>query len=857
MFFLLLDILKNISFPKYYKKNNNELAYKKDIWYSDSIHKKISKITCSPPSGYTELKEGSENSFPTNAKLYACNKNLNHLNADGSIVDLEHCTFTKIKDTGTNGGGAVYIKTTGNSGKNTISVEIKYCLFTENHGSIGGAISIFTQQNARKFYIVNCEFIKNEATSTSGLGGAICAKLTYGFIENCIFNNNKGAKGRDVYYESKTTTTSLKAEQKLTFNNNTFKNDLNAGTNSLIYMAWNDKCSISFQKNQIIIGQSVSANVKLFEYSGTLKQTKISLSNNCIYPSESNIIKAKDLTFFKSGFPTICKVDESTTPIQIPTQTPTTSIQTPTIEPTQTPTIEPTQIITSKPPDTIVCPSKPTKSLLELQENQGLPSGNTKNIYAENKNLKNIKGTNCNIVICHCSFIGIEDRSSNGGGAIYISGSRSNPTGNSTITGCTFKKCKGQKGGAVSISTEQRVRLFAFNYCTFEENEATGTDKYGGAIYFLWAFGSIHKCTFINNKGKNGCDFYYKYKNKDPISANFLEISENTFESNINDNLDKCLIYFDWSSKTSTITFKSNNVKIGSSVSDLYLFGDTTGFVSSYISLSDNCIIPGKSYIVKSNYVAFEQYKNGFLDECSKDQIMPSLTKSPKPTVTATPEATVTATLESIIEGTLKYTAIAKPEPTLVATMTDVPIPTIKETNEYTKIVSSTKTHPPKPDESQTFIESPKATPTATQHCIQSKTEFSSSESFMKTPDPATYIISTAYEVETSSKNDDEMINQTSSNDTTNAILKSTKSNKTKIVIGICAGLVAFLVLTALTAFLIIHKKSKERIKYQAYDTEQSKLYSIDHEQNSENNPLYNDDINANKDPFMEDFDEL
>ena len=160
--------------------------------------------------------------------------------------------------------------------------------------------------------------------------------------------------------------------------NNTFQNSLSAGTNFLFYMKWNTKSNMSFIENQIIIDTSVSDNVKLFDYSGTLSMKKIFLSNNCIYPSESNIIKSANLKSFQKGFPSICQVDEPETPTPI---TPTTQITPTPLTPTQIPTIEPTEIITSKPSEIIVCPTKPSPNLLEIQDNQGLSNGKNKSIY--------------------------------------------------------------------------------------------------------------------------------------------------------------------------------------------------------------------------------------------------------------------------------------------------------------------------------------------------------------------------------------------------------------------------------------------------------------------------------------------
>lgn len=87
--------------------------------------------------------------------------------------------------------------------------------------------------------------------------------------------------------------------------------------------------------------------------------------------------------------------------------------------------------------------------------------------------------------------------------------------------------------------------------------------------------------------------------------------------------------------------------------------------------------------------------------------------------------------------------------------------------------------------------------------------------------------------------------------------MKSTKSKKNSIIIGVSIGLFILIVLAVLLVFLIVKKKFK-RNEDEPNDTDQSNMYSLDQNQTNsyEINPLFENDSNIDKDPFIENFHE-
>ena len=69
--------------------------------------------------------------------------------------------------------------------------------------------------------------------------------------------------------------------------------------------------------------------------------------------------------------------------------------------------------------------------------------------------------------------------------------------GKFTVINCNFTNNQANDGGAVDLSTGNVTN------CNFIDNQATGTDSFGGAIFFTDT-GTVTNCNFANNRANNG-----------------------------------------------------------------------------------------------------------------------------------------------------------------------------------------------------------------------------------------------------------------------------------------------------------------------------------------------------------------
>lgn len=333
-----------------------------------------------------------------------------------------------------------------------------------------------------------------------------------------------------------------------------------------------------------------------------------------------------------------------------------------------------------------LCPKK-NESSIELEENNGYDKGNvveaSKDLYACEKNLKRLNGYLCVLHIYYCSFKGLQDKSDNGGGAIFMF-TNSDKFDSKTkkflnIEHCTFDNCQSLRGGAISIYTLQNTRCFVILQSTFTNNQVTSENGYGGAISFNATKGQIENCKFINNKAKNGGDIYYLFSatSTNTIhSDQYLIMKNNEFTRNDNDDeITNCAIYLDWH-QYSKIDFINNKIE---TTKKIPLFGYKGNLVQENISISENFILPDVQSIINPECSLFNHFRSGFKNEYNPDEPDQDTTVK-KPTLTEI--------LETIPTETETLKTNEKPEQISTDTPNDSDnkLPIITETDEAADI---------------------------------------------------------------------------------------------------------------------------------------------------------------------------
>ncbi|KAK8881879.1 hypothetical protein M9Y10_044516 [Tritrichomonas musculus] len=332
-----------------------------------------------------------------------------------------------------------------------------------------------------------------------------------------------------------------------------------------------------------------------FSNDNLYQQNEIKCQSNCISPNKKYIYS---IDHFSSGF---SNEECIVTPPINPTEAP--------INPTEAP-INPT----NKPVGPSVCPSKPSGPVDDLSSN---PTSYTNKsvIYGCNLEISSKIISDQHIVhLYQCTFNGLQDESSEGGGAIYIMTTSKGPTNKTCIIeDCTFSNCQSTKGGALSIVTAQPTRFFSILRSKFNNNKAIGE---GGAIYFHAVYSTIDSCEFTNNQAGsgNGSEIYFLCKESEGgISTNPFLIQNSKFEVNEADTSSN-MIYLDWI-KSSDFEFKKNEVRI-TSTNNNYLFSSKGDLNTGRMTIESNCI-SDKSRLCESNNIALhDKITPGFPTIC-------------------------------------------------------------------------------------------------------------------------------------------------------------------------------------------------------------------------------------------------
>lgn len=543
------------------------------------------EIICpSKPSGPVDDLKNKPSQYTAKSVLYGCELEIQtKINSDQHCVHLYYCTFNDVHDSSLEGGGAIYIHTTGTDGPKEKNNHIFHCSFTNCQALQGGALSIATGQTSRFFNITECKFMNNEATCD---GGAIYFNGVYSTIESCEFiNNDAKDNGCDIYFECGESTGGS-SKSPLLIQNSKFELT-EERTSDMIYLKWIKSSDFVFNNNEVIIA---STNTNFFIGSiGNLAEGSMSFSSNCISPSKDYICTSTNTELYKkieTGFPKTCESNNPVIPTEIISSIETSQIT----EPPQT--IEPTQ-------ETIVCPEKPTKKLVDIS-NDNYVIAAFDNIYGCNfVAKKRVDADRCHLIIYACQFKAMRSNSFLGG-AIFIglSSNKKISSDAKLIELCTFEGCSAKSGGAIYIVSRQNEHKFIMRRNIFNNNEAS---TYGGAVYFGSGIGTIEECQFTNNICPKGCDLYFTL-NISTDSTNFT-IYNNKFEKTFNDGDQTLSLVYVISDSKTKFFFSENLIDIKNPNTEIHVFDSdsiTDSFQGEWI-FTNNCITSTDEKIIASS----------------------------------------------------------------------------------------------------------------------------------------------------------------------------------------------------------------------------------------------------------------
>ena len=423
-----------------------------------------------------------------------------------------------------------------------MKLEFNGCLFDSNKAeSYGGALSISTILPVK---ILNCEFRNNQAgikedNQDPHHGGAIYFDTDFSYngkppsrmesatISNCTFNensaNNQG-KGNSIYIKGNLETT-------FTINQNTkFTNTLNTA-------------EIASQSSKLILNE---VDFSLTSTNG--------LSSPILFDNNKVDIQGKSYQKVKTNTNSIFDFKDQTE-------------------------------VSLNECEFIDCES--LKYIISTSSNL-FKFENSKIKYSSdllNAGLDIVSKESVTINLCNFSKCAYKEPiQGTQGGAIHLTTSADKTNCIIDIKNCRFEECHADFGGGIYYETEIPTIQFKLTECQFVGNTA---DTAGGSVYFKSIQGEVTKCTFINNNGKKGSDFYYDCNVKEASSVPFnkegLTISGCVFEQ---EKEHSSLIHI-ITKENAFFNFNQNNITISNNVTYIFDSDEYTTLLGNW-SFSGN-----------------------------------------------------------------------------------------------------------------------------------------------------------------------------------------------------------------------------------------------------------------------------
>ena len=396
-----------------------------------------------------------------------------YFNGNGEVTN---CNFADNKATGTNSwGGAIMFVSTG---------EVSNCNFTANQATIGGAVYFTGTGDVR-----NCNFTGNTVTGTNSWGGAVYFN-NYGNVTNCNFTNNhanhggavcfnKGGNVSNCNFTGNTATGSTATDSNSwggairmnsgTVSNCNFTGNTATGSTATDSNSWGGAINIgsgtvsncNFTGNKATGPNSWGGAVYFFD-TGEVK--------NCNFTNNHATVEGGAVYFDSDGDVRNCNFTNNHA------------------------TVEGGAVYFNNYGNVTNC---------NFTDNAAYDGGAIR-FHGEG----NV--TNCNFTdnaaydggairfngegnVTNCNFTG--NTATGDGGAINI--------GSGTVSNCNFTDNEAYYGGAI------RMNSGTVSNCNFTGNKATGTNSWGGAVYFI-IDGDVRNCNFTDNEAYNGGAVYFQ-----------------------------------------------------------------------------------------------------------------------------------------------------------------------------------------------------------------------------------------------------------------------------------------------------------------------------------------------------------
>ncbi|OHT01905.1 hypothetical protein TRFO_31200 [Tritrichomonas foetus] len=200
-----------------------------------------------------------------------------HGDSDGGAVFISgysfSCTKSKFEDCSSkNQGGAIYLKLGLRKYEKDLHAEIADSIFKDCKAKGGAGIFAHSTVAGRLIYINKCEFENNEAVNMSKSddasiltsessdinigGGGIFFVTNGGFVENCVFKDNKGIGADMIIYVSNDIDSSLRQQTIIRKCNFYFEGDDESP--SSIYLIRNTKNAINVTLQDCVFKGEIS-----------------------------------------------------------------------------------------------------------------------------------------------------------------------------------------------------------------------------------------------------------------------------------------------------------------------------------------------------------------------------------------------------------------------------------------------------------------------------------------------------------------------------------------------------------------------------------------------------------------------
>ena len=466
-----------------------------------------------------------------------------------SLLEIVECAFEE--NNSTSAGGAIYLKTIGNT--SIIRTNFSNNLASSN----GGALFVITSQLNSLLEIIDCVFLENNSTNS---GGAIYLK----WVGNTSLIRNNFSNNLASYCGAIDITASL-VNSLIEIMNCFFRENNSTNYGGAIYMEKSGNTSIkksSFSNNLVFIN---GAAIHLF---ASLSNSLIEIID-CVFMDNNSTSLGGAVYLKMIGNISIIRGYFSNN--------------------------------FAYNGGAIISFASQSNSLLEISncvfiENNSTNFGGA--IYMENygnntiinskfsNNFASYGGviylissqSNNLFEIVDCDFS--ENNSSNYGGTFYME-----KFGSSTLTKNNFSKNLASHGGSLYLLTSQSNSLLEIIECVFIENDSK---NYGGAIYLnMIGNTSINRSNFSNNFASYGGTIYCLTSNTNSL----LEIVDSVFINNNSTNSGSA-IYLENYGNTSLIKNNFQNNVASSNGSAIYLL---IAQVNSLLEIIDCVFIQNNS----------------------------------------------------------------------------------------------------------------------------------------------------------------------------------------------------------------------------------------------------------------------